>query len=73
MTISMITCDILAVMYAYQETRLSLMLEALILLIGASESLSAYLNMKWKMDSVGRVNLKLQEIVDQGINKLLYE
>lgn len=69
----MITCDILAVMYAYQETRLSLMLEALILLIGASESLSAYLNMKWKMDSVGRVNLKLQEIVDQGMNKLLYE
>ena len=68
MTISLITCDTLAAMYAYQETRLSLMLEALILVIGASESLSAYLNMRWKMVSAGQVNLKLQDIVDHGIN-----
>lgn len=68
MAISLITCDLFAAMYAYQETQLSLMLEAVLLVIGGSQSLAAYFNMKWKMDSAGQVNSKLQEIVQQGIN-----
>lgn len=68
MAISLITCDLFAAMYAYQEVSLSLMLEAVLLVIGGSQSLAAYFNMKWKMDSAGQVNSKLQEIVQQGIN-----
>lgn len=68
--ISLITCVSLAALYVYQETCLSLILEAAVLVIGATAALLAYLNLKWKVDSVGEVNLKLQEIVDQGINRL---
>lgn len=68
MTITLMNCEILAALYAYQEGHLSSLLESLIIIIGGSESLAAYLNMKWKMDSVGQVTGKLQEIVDQGID-----
>lgn len=68
MIISLMNCNILAALYAYQETRLSLMVQALILVIGGSQSISAYLNMKWKMNRAGHVNTKLQGVVDQGID-----
>lgn len=66
MTITLSMCVLLATLYAYQETRLPLILEAIVLVIGGITALLAYLNMKWKVDSVGEVNSKLQEIVDQG-------
>lgn len=65
-TINLVICDILSAKYAIQETRLSLILQACILLIGGSISLSAYHNMRWKMNSAAQVNAKLQEIADQA-------
>lgn len=70
MTISLIISDVLATMYANQETHLPLMLEAFVLVIGGTASFFAYLNMIWQTDSVGEVNLKLQEIADQGIQNI---
>lgn len=66
-TIILITCEISAATYAYHETSPSLMLAALSLVIGGIQSLCAYQNMRWKMDAVGQVHVKLQEIVDQSI------
>lgn len=63
---TLFACASLAALYAYQETRLSLMLEAVVLLMGATSSLFAYLNMVCKMDSVGEMNSSLQKMVDQG-------
>lgn len=65
-SISLIMCAALAALYAYNETYLPMILEAVGMVMGATASLSAYLNMRWKMDSVGQVNFYLQEIVDQG-------
>lgn len=69
MVTSLIVCIVLSTMYVYQgwtSTSLSFLLYACINVIGESQSLFAYLNMRRKMDSVGRVHLKLQEIADQG-------
>lgn len=65
-TITLIISNTLAATYAYQQAQLSLILEALVLVIGGTETLFGYLNMKWKMDRVVEVNSKLQEIVNQG-------
>lgn len=62
----MAACAALAVLYAYQETRLPLILEAIGLMIGATASLCSYLNMKWKKESTGEFNSRLQEIVNEG-------
>lgn len=68
MIIDMTICNILSTTYVYQgSTRLSSVFEAFSLVIGGTEALSAYLNMRWKMDKVGDVQLKLQKIADQGI------
>lgn len=64
--ISSTECAVLGILYAYQETRLPLMLEAVVLVIGATASLFSYLNMRWKMNNVGEMNSKLQELVDRG-------
>lgn len=69
MIITMILCNILSTTYVYQgSTRLSYIFEAFTLIIGGSEALSVYINMRWKMNRVGDVQLKLQGIVDEGIN-----
>lgn len=60
-------CNILSTTYVYQgSTHLSFVFEAFSLVIGGSEALSAYLNMRWKMNKVGDVHMKLQKIADQG-------
>lgn len=66
-TISLILSNTFAIMYAYQEPNLSFKLEAIALLIGATEALCGYLNLKWKVDKAGKLNGKMQEIADQGI------
>lgn len=64
--ITLFTSATLAALYAYRETRLSLMVEAVAIVICALASVFAYLNMIWQANSVGVLNLKLQKVVDQG-------
>lgn len=64
--ITMSICVVLQGLYTYQQTHLPLILEGVVLVIGGSTALSAYVNMKWKVDSVAELNLKFQKIVDQG-------
>lgn len=66
--ISLILSDTFAIMYAYQEPVLSFKLEAIALLIGGTEALFGYINLKWKVRKVGQLNCRLQEIVDQGMS-----
>lgn len=66
--ISLILSDTFSIMYAIQEPVLSFKLEAIALLIGATEALFGYLNLKWKVDEVRELNCKIQEIVDRGMN-----
>lgn len=72
MTIGLIMCEILAATYALQETRLSMIFEAVALVIGGIQSISAYQNMRWKTNTVGQVNSKFQKIVDRGHLQLKY-
>lgn len=68
MCLFMLTAIILSAVYIYQgSTRLSYILDACIVFIAVSQAFFAYLNMKRKMDSVKSLQLKLQEIVDQGM------
>lgn len=68
-TIAMIACVALAALYVYQESRLPLMLEAVVLVLGASASLFSYLNMIWNRNSVVEMNTRLQEMVDEGTTR----
>lgn len=67
MIIDLTMCNMLSTTYVYQgSTHLSQVFEAFSLVIGGSEAVSAYINMKWKTNKAGDVQLKLQEIADQG-------
>lgn len=70
MIIDLTLCNILSTTYVYQgsagSVRLSQVFEAFSLVIGGTESVSAYINMRWKMNRAGDVQLKLQKIADQG-------
>lgn len=66
--ISLILSDTFSIMYVYQEPVLSFKLESIALLIGATDALLGYLNLKWKADEAYQLNRKIQEIVDQGKN-----
>lgn len=70
--ITLFTCATLAALYAYRETSLSSMVEAVAIVICALASVFSYLNMIWQANSVGVLNLKLQKIVDQGKRIYLY-
>lgn len=59
----------LSATYVYQEyntTRLQFVFEAFALVFGASVALAGYVNMRWKMNQLGDVQSKLQQIADQG-------
>lgn len=64
--ITLTICALLAALYAYQESYLPSRLEAVALVMGGVASIPTYLNMKWKKDNVGKMNARLQEIVDAG-------
>lgn len=66
--INMTMCNILSTTFVYQGSAhlSSQAFEAFSLVIGGSEAVSAYINMKWKMNKAGAVHLKLQEIADEG-------
>lgn len=49
------------------STRLSFICEALIVLIGGIQSFLAFVNMLRKINIIGRMYLRLQEIVDHGL------
>lgn len=58
---------VLGVMYIYQGSKpLGLLFEAFADTIGVGVAFLAYVNLRWKVDQIGGVQLKLQEIVDQG-------
>lgn len=64
---SMFASIVLSALYAYQGSEeLSFILDAVIIFIGESQALTSYLNMRQKIDLIGNINLKLQEIVDKG-------
>lgn len=66
---SMVVAETLSSTYVYQgfnTTRLSYVFEAFSLVFGGTSALSAYLNMRWNMDDVADLQLKFQQIVDQG-------
>lgn len=69
--ISLILSNTFSIMYVYQEPVLSFKLESIALLIGATDALLGYLNLKWKVDKAGQLNRKIQEIVDQGMNSVV--
>lgn len=66
---------VLSALYAYQGSEvLSFVLDAVIIFIGESQALAVYLNMRQKIDMIGNLNQKLQDIVDQGIShKLIFQ
>lgn len=66
--IDMTICNILSTTFVYQgSTHLSSQVfEAFSLVIGGSEAVSAYINMKWKMNKAGAVQMRLQKIADEG-------
>lgn len=63
----LIVCIILSATYVYHGSmRSSDIFEAMALVFGGWEGTVAYLNMRWKMDTVDDVHSALQAIVDQG-------
>lgn len=68
MIIDLSICNILSSTFVYQgSTHLSSQIfEAFSLVIGGSETVSAYINMRWKMNKTGAVRLQLQKIADEG-------
>lgn len=59
---------VLSAIFAYEgSTELSAVLDAVLIFIGESQALAAYFNTRLKMDRVGILVLKLQDVVDRGI------
>lgn len=69
--IAVVTLSATYVHHEFNITRFQYVFEALALTFGGTVGLCAFLNMKWKMDKVADLQLKFQEIVDQGTTLIL--